>query len=299
VNGVLVVLKPTGMTSHDVVAFVKRLCGVKVGHTGTLDPSAAGVLVTCLGAATRLAPLVTESSKVYRAEITLGVTTDTLDAEGKLTGQRDASAIRREQVEQVLAGLVGELEVPVPLFSAVKRNGRKLYELARRGEKVATPVRRMTINRCRLLEFEGGKQARVLVEIECAKGTYIRSIAALVGEKTGCGGYLSFLLRTRVGCWGLEDTLTLEEIEAAATEGKLGERLIPCARALPHLPLFSFEWAMVDKLRHGEAVLVGGLFPPTDSLLRIVDPDGRLVCLAQARPEMGGYRITPRKVLMC
>jgi len=296
-NGLLVVLKPSGMTSHDVVEFVRRLTGVKVGHTGTLDPAAAGVLVLCLGQATRLAELLAQDAKTYRAEITLGISTDTLDAEGQITNRADASAVSRELMAEVLADLVGEIEMPVPVFSAVKRGGQKLYEAARRGEDVEAPMRLMQIDNCELLEFEAAEVSKALVEIHCSKGTYVRSIAALIGEKLGCGAHLSFLLRTAVGRWGLADALTLEEVEELAAEGRLQGCLISCADALPHLPLFGLGWGLVNALRHGTAQYVGGAIFPSHTLLRVIDPQGELVCLAEACPDLGAYLITPKKVL--
>lgn len=296
-NGILVALKPPGMTSHAVVAFIRRLMRVKVGHTGTLDPTACGVLTLCIGQGTKLAEFLVQDEKTYRAEITFGATTDTQDAEGQVLSRASSAHLTEAEVRSALETLVGDIAMPVPVYSAVKRNGRKLYEAARRGIQLEAPIRVMHIDRICLLQFIAGEGARALVEINCAKGTYVRSISTRLGERLGCGAYLSFLLRTRVGKHTLRDALTLEEIESLWEAKRLQNEIVDLAQALPHFPLVGLDWGSIRRLSHGNPCIIEGGAVPTDAPLRVVNPFGTLVCIADAvASDFGGYIITPRKV---
>jgi tRNA pseudouridine55 synthase len=296
-NGLLLVLKPAGMTSHDVVACVRRLTRAKVGHTGTLDPLAAGLLVLCLGQATKLTEYLALDAKSYRAEVSLGIETDTLDAEGLVTDRRDAREVTVDAVAEALAGLVGETSLAAPIFSALKRDGQPLYKAARSGAEVEAPIRSMLIGGCRLLAFSPGAAPTVLFDVDCAKGTYIRSVAAELGRRLGCGGYLSFLLRTRVGGWVLDQASDLQQIEAAHGAGTLGESLISCAEALPHLPAVMVDAAVAARLRCGTPQPVDDATATEDGLLRIIDPAGLLVCIGWIRRDREGPVLMPKTVL--
>lgn len=212
-------LKPPGMTSHDVVSFARRRLGlVKVGHAGTLDPQAAGVLPLGVGRATRLLAFVGEAPKAYLCEVTFGMETSTLDSEGVPVRTGDASRLDFETVQEALGTFVGEIEQEVPAMSAVKVGGRRLYDLARSGREVKLPARKVTIHSVRLVRFWSLGGVRAMIEVSCGKGTYIRALCRDLGRLLGCGAFASFLLRTRVGAFGLRDAFTLEELEESARE---------------------------------------------------------------------------------
>ena len=236
-DGVLNMLKAPGMTSHDVVERVRRVLNMKrIGHTGTLDPAAAGVMLLMLGGITRLSEYFTGCNKTYRAEITLGIATDTLDGEGTIVARESASAVEAEDIERAVAGLTGVLHLPPPMHSAVRHEGRRLYQIARAGESVELKLRKSVVHRFELLDFEGGDTARVLTEVECSSGTFVRSLAALVGEAVGCPSYLSFLVRTAVGSQMLSDSLTGQDLTQAVREDRLDSVLIEPQDALPRWP---------------------------------------------------------------
>lgn len=223
--GVLNVDKPAGWTSFDVVAFVRRRGRVRrVGHAGTLDPAATGVLPVLIGQATRFAEHLMDATKVYDAEIELGLATDTYDAEGTVLHRADATHVRREDVEAALARFRGEIEQAPPPFSAVKRGGVPLYVRARRGEAVAAAPRRV---RCHRLEINSYEPPRLRVRVECGKGFYVRSLAHDLGEVLGVGGCLTALRRTRVGPFRVEDAVGIEELAAEMESGAWRERLLP------------------------------------------------------------------------
>jgi len=287
--GFLNLLKPPGMTSHDVVQVVRRLLHTRaVGHTGTLDPAAAGVLVVAVGPATRLVEFVEATDKAYRAEITLGVTTDTLDAEGQVTSRQSAAGVTEAALRDVLAGMTGAIEMRPPAHSAISVGGRRLYELARVGETVEAPLRQVTIHALRLVEFAPGETATALVDVVCSKGTYVRSLAAMVGQRLGCGACLTMLLRTRVGSHTLEQAVTFEELAEDPTR-----HVIPMAEALPDMPRVDVDEATAQALRQGRTMPVAGE-PPAGRAL-VVDEAGEVVCVAEVVRERGAS-LQPRKV---
>ncbi len=282
-DGVLNLLKPPGMTSHDVVSFVRRTLRVKkVGHTGTLDPGVAGVLPICVGRATRLAEYVTGADKAYRAEITFGVTTDTQDGFGSVTGEQDASHLRKGDIAYALTRFQGEIEQVPPMVSAVKVGGKRLYELAREGRQVERKPRKVTIHRLQLLDFRPGPHPKAFVDVVCSKGTYIRTLAADLGEALQVGAHMSYLVRTRSGPFRLEDAYTLEELAAGEA------RLLPPAEALGDMPRITVKGRAAERLRHGVAP---GIAPaePEGSTVALLDESGDLLALAEVRA--GGVRL--------
>ncbi len=296
-DGVLNCLKPPGMTSHDVVDVLRRIIGQRrIGHTGTLDPGAAGVLIMVIGRATRIAEFLAEADKAYRVEVTFGTTTDTGDAFGVVTATHDASALDEARVLAVLPRFVGPIEQIPPMTSALKVGGVRLYERARRGEHVVVAPRQVTITTLRPLRFWNGAQPRALLDVECSKGTYVRVLARDLGETLGVGGHASFMLRRRVGRFTLETSRTLEVLAALGQEGRLGEVLHSMDDALGELPV-------VDLLpAHRQAVLDGIALP----LFKVPNwqslPPGRPIrlrdrgsLLALGRVEGGSLR--PFKVL--
>lgn len=217
-DGFINLLKPAGMTSHDAVSALRRiLCTKKIGHTGTLDPMAAGVLSMCVGAATRAAEYVECDEKAYRCELILGITTDTGDIWGNII-QDDptvitakAENITKEQVMEALFSMKGEQDQYPPMYSAIRKNGRHLYEYARNGETVEIEPRRITVHDITPVSVFN-EPGRVMFDVSCSKGTYVRSICTDIGEKLGCGAAMSFLVRTKSGSFDIHDAVTLEEM---------------------------------------------------------------------------------------
>ena len=233
-DGIIVVNKEPGFTSNDVVAKMRGICRQKkVGHTGTLDPDATGVLPVCLGSGTKLCDMLAERDKEYVAELLLGVSTDTQDISGTVLAEKPVEATE-EQVREAAMSFVGPYDQVPPMYSALKVNGKKLYELAREGKEIERKARRVEILELEILEM---KLPVVKMRVACTKGTYIRTLCADIGEKLGCGGTMKSLQRTRVGRYRLEDALTLGELQAlrdakgeAGADGLLGV-LIPTESA--------------------------------------------------------------------
>lgn len=276
-NGFLNIDKPLGLTSHDVVARVRRGLKVKkVGHAGTLDPLATGVLVVCVGTATRLSEYVMHTTKRYRAQIHLGVTTTTYDAEGEITAQHDASHLTRLDVEQALAQFVGEIEQLPPMYSAIKQGGRKLYDIARAGEMVERQPRHIEIMALEIIDWS---LPQVTVDVMCSAGTYIRSLAYDLGEALGVGAHLSGLVRTASGSFRFDETVSLESLLEASDWTKY---LVSPAAALVHLPVIQCDAASADHLAHGrpvpdplaEAGLLAQAYNANGDLIAIVQGNG-------------------------
>jgi len=298
-SGFLNVDKPAGWTSFRVAALVRRRSGVRrVGHTGTLDPTATGVLVVCLGAATRLSEYVMELSKTYRAEVRLGVATDTFDAAGAPVSGSDPSGVSREQVERTLAAFLGEIEQVPPLFSAIKHAGEPLYRYARTQREVELRPRRVVVYRLQLLGFH---TPLLTIELECGKGTYVRSLAHDLGQRLGCGAHLASLVRLRVGPFALEDACAWQRLEQAFEEGRWQEFLLPPDAALAHWPRIDLTEEQATAVRFGQALAAEGLAPsppqePADgALARAYGPEGGLLAVLRYDGPAGVWH--PSKVL--
>ena len=232
IHGVLNVWKEAGYTSHDVVAKLRGIVHQKkIGHTGTLDPDAVGVLPVCLGKGTGLCSMLTEETKTYEAVLRLGITTDTEDMSGKVLSEQPVT-VSEEEVLQCITGFVGEQEQIPPMYSALKVNGKRLYELARQGIELERTPRKVTFYEIQVLEME---LPVVRLEVTCSRGTYIRTLCHDIGQKLGCGGCMEHLVRTRVGRFTGDSAHTLTEIEAFQKAGKLDEFLIPTDQMFPDL----------------------------------------------------------------
>ena len=231
IHGVLNIYKEKGYTSHDVVARLRRIVGQKkIGHTGTLDPEAEGVLPVCLGKATKLCDLLTDKDKTYEAVLLLGISTDTQDTTGKILEEKNTVDLRKEAVREVVLSFEGEYDQIPPMFSALKVGGKKLYELARDGKEVERKPRHVQIYRIRILQID---LPRVRMEVTCSKGTYIRTLCHDIGEKLGCGGCMESLLRTRVERFGVAESLRISEVEQLMDEGTLQEHMIKVDEMFP------------------------------------------------------------------
>ncbi|VBB08045.1 trna pseudouridine synthase ii trub [Lucifera butyrica] len=284
-TGIINVLKPPGMTSHDVVAFVRRTLGEKkAGHAGTLDPAAAGVLPVFLGQATRIIEYTTDCSKSYRAELTFGYETDTGDDTGEVLRSAPYPGIAAEQIETVLASFAGTSRQIPPMYSAVKVAGRKMYELARAGMTVEREARTIFIDSIQLIKIT---EAGILFDVTCSKGTYIRSLCMDIGQKLGYPAVMSFLVRTRVGNFTLADAVLLEQI-AEQKEAVI----LPLDYALGHMPQITLNSETAKRLQNGQAVETGG---SPAGLFRIYDHSNRLVGIGRQQPD--SVYLTPVKVL--
>ena len=231
IHGVLNIYKEKGYTSHDVIARLRRIVGQKkIGHTGTLDPEAEGVLPVCLGKATKLCDLLTDKDKTYEAVLLLGISTDTQDTTGKILEEKNTADLREEAVREVVLSFEGEYDQIPPMFSALKVGGKKLYELARDGKEVERKPRHVQIYRIRILQID---LPRVRMEVTCSKGTYIRTLCHDIGEKLGCGGCMESLLRTRVERFGVAESLRISEVEQLMDEGTLQEHMIKVDEMFP------------------------------------------------------------------
>jgi tRNA pseudouridine55 synthase len=298
VSGILNVNKPAGPTSFQVVGMVRRRSGVRrVGHAGTLDPMANGVLLVLLGQAVRVSEYLVDLPKAYRATVRLGVSTTTYDAEGEPVAEREYGDVSLNDIEPALEGFVGEIMQAPPAYSAIKVSGERAYRRARRGEQVALPPRRTRIDRIALLGFE---PPEVEIEVECGRGTYIRSLAHDLGEELGCGAHLSALERTQVGPFRIEDAVGLDELEPAFEQGDWEEHLLPMDYGLLHMPAITLHIEDEKDIRHGQSVAIDE--DRTETLPRIKDgmlsrgyaEDGSLVAIIRYEAGTGMWR--PRKV---
>ena len=276
VSGVLVIDKPTGMTSHDVVQIVRNGTHIRrAGHTGTLDPRASGVLVVLVGPAVRLSEFISASEKRYQAVLRLGLTTDTYDMDGRVLTSSPVN-ISYEELEETLKTFIGEVDQIPPAYSAIKINGEKAYERARRGEEVEMEPRKVRVDSIELLDWESPE---AIIDIQCSSGTYVRSLIHDLGEKLGCGATLVGLRRTKNGRFSLRDAVSLRRLQEAFVNGDW----------------YTVELTLdqVDQVRHGHRVpAVEDV--PTDTIARAVSEEGELVALVEYDPEAHEWQ--PRKV---
>ena len=234
INGIINIYKEKGYTSHDVVAKLRGILGQKkIGHTGTLDPDAEGVLPVCLGRATRLCDMLTDKNKTYEAVLLLGKTTDTQDITGKVLEERDTSFLTESHIKECIQGYIGEYEQLPPMYSALKVKGKKLYELAREGIEVERNKRTVRIFNITTGEIE---LPRVSMEVKCSKGTYIRTLCHDIGQDLKTGGCMETLLRTKAGPFEIKDSLKLTQIEDLKKTGKLPGVIIPIDAMFSELP---------------------------------------------------------------
>jgi tRNA pseudouridine55 synthase len=254
-SGILNVDKPAGMTSHDVVDAIRRVAGQRrVGHAGTLDPMATGVLLVCLGQGTRMAEYLMRGRKRYRAGVVLGSTTDTYDAEGQVTSSGGRTDFQRAEVEAALAGLLGPSQQLPPIYSALKQGGEPLYRRARRGETVEVQPRPVEIDGIRLLDWQ---PPLLILEIACSPGTYIRSLAHDLGQRLGSGAYLGSLVRLASGRFALEDATSLERLEEAFRHGQEEQFLLPLDEALLDWPAIVVAGGDKLRLTQGQPIPAG------------------------------------------
>jgi tRNA pseudouridine55 synthase len=288
-DGILNLNKPAGPTSHDCVARVRRTLGIKrVGHAGTLDPMATGVLLIGVGQGTRVLEYLQGLEKVYRAGVRFGIETDSQDTTGRTLSQADASALTEAQVREALRNFQGEqLQVP-PMVSALKVGGKRLYELARQGETVERAARPVTLYQIDLLSFTPGPGAEAEIRVRCSAGTYIRTLCHDLGAQLGTGAAMSALEREAIGRFRVEDGVSLDALAADTP-------LIPLAEALGHLPAVTVSEVEGARLAQGQFIPIAADTP--DGSLGVLSPDGRLLAIAIAKGHGEARFLSPEKVL--
>lgn len=277
-DGIIVIDKPLGRTSHDMVGFVRRLLGIKkVGHTGTLDPDATGVLPICIGKATKASDMLTESDKAYRAQLVLGMITDTLDASGEILAEQPV-AVTKEQIEKIISEFIGEIEQIPPMFSAIKKDGKKLYELARAGITVERKSRKVKIYDIKIEEIDL-KQGTVTIYVECSKGTYIRTLCEDIGLRLGCGAYMNTLVRTKSAQFVIEDSFTVEKLSEMKENGTINEAIIPVDRVFSAYKSVILNDFLTQKAKNGVKIRYKSL--KEGSFYRVYGADNTFLCISR------------------
>jgi tRNA pseudouridine55 synthase len=292
-DGIVNINKATGMTSHDVVARIRKLLRQKrVGHAGTLDPAASGVLPICVGQGTRVAEYLSESGKAYQAEIIFGVVTDTYDSEGSVIRTGSTVGLSLPRIEAALVSFLGpQMQMP-PRYSAIKLQGQPAYKRIRAGEEITLEPRPINITRLEILSWF---PPHLTLAIESSKGTYIRSLAYDLGEQLGCGAYLGALIRTRSGPFFLAESITLEQLAEAADTGAIQEYLFPPDRVLQDYPALRLDEATAERVLHGNAFHYNlEAISTTPKLARVYNQEGQFVAIADWDADTGMWQ--PKKV---
>ncbi|WP_099352461.1 tRNA pseudouridine(55) synthase TruB [Fredinandcohnia onubensis] len=301
-DGILLLNKPKGMTSHDCVFKVRKLVKMKkVGHTGTLDPDVSGVLPICLGKATKIVEYVTAANKTYEGEVKIGFSTTTEDASGEMVEEKRVDRdITKDEVLKVLHSLTGEIIQTPPMYSAVKVNGKRLYEYARQGMVIERPSRKITIHKLELLSdiVQSNNTVSFRFRVTCSKGTYVRTLAVQIGEKLGYPSHMSDLIRTSSGEFKLQQCMTLEELEIMVKNERIQEHLLSIEDALSHLPKLIINDKVAEKVKNGSVLPV----PQELNQIQVGEPiatlhNGDILAIYQRHPEKPNF-IKPIKVLV-
>lgn len=283
-NGILPLWKPRGMTSHDCVMKIRRLFQTrKVGHTGTLDPGVEGVLPICLGKATKIVPYLMESSKTYIADVTLGIATDTEDSEGNVVEQAEASLPPEKQIKNVLKSFTGEITQIPPMYSAVKVDGKKLYEYARANETVERPTRKVTIYDIIQLPSTTDNEHTFKIKVSCSKGTYIRTLCADIGKQLGYPSHMSDLIRIETGSFTEEAAISFTTIEEAVSQGNQHQLLLPMIQGLLHLDRLYVDIETKEKVLHGQKLARPEDTPETEPFIVLFHD--QLLAIYHIHPE--------------
>ena len=291
INGILNVDKEAGFTSHDVVAKLRGICRQKkIGHTGTLDPDAVGVLPVCLGSGTKLCDMLTDKSKEYEAVLLLGQVTDTQDVTGTVLEEHEVT-VDEEQAVEAIRSFVGAYEQIPPMYSALKVNGKRLYELARAGKEVERKGRPVEIHNIEILSVS---LPEITFRVACSKGTYIRTLCHDIGQKLGCGGTMKSLKRTRVGIFTIDGALKLSQLEELAAQGRLEEKVIPVEAMFTELPALTVKDAFARLIENGNAFYPGqaeeSVRTPDGGQVRVYDRKGRFYGIYAFSEEKERYQ---------
>ena len=259
-NGIIIINKPKDYTSFDVVAVMRKLLGEKkIGHTGTLDPMATGVLPILIGRATKLQTFISDANKEYFADFKLGVTTDTLDITGKVLSSA-ISSVKKDELQNVLSQFRGEISQVPPMFSAVQKNGVRLYDLARKGIEISRDARKVTIHKLELLSFDENLQQGAFM-VNCSKGTYVRTLCDDIGKKLGCGAVLTALQRTKTSCFDIKNSITLDEARKFSAEKTLINHILPCDAALESYAKIKISLPQSTRFKNGGSLDLARVFP--------------------------------------
>jgi tRNA pseudouridine55 synthase len=298
-NGILPLWKPRGMTSHDCVFKLRKLLRTKkVGHTGTLDPEVSGVLPICIGRATKIAEYITSAGKTYEGEVTLGYSTTTEDVWGEVVQTKTVlEPIKRSRVEEVLSNLKGEITQTPPMYSAVKVNGKRLYEYARKGIEVDRPSRKVHIHHLELLEDWSEldeKHPTFTFEVSCSKGTYVRTLAVEIGEQLGYPAHMSALTRTKSASFTQADCFTLEQVGEYVQSERAEDLLRPLESGISHLPKRVISDTLAEKVKNGARLKEPEDWPQDSEV--VMEHDGRAIAIYQRHPDKFEV-IKPVKVL--
>lgn len=294
-NGIINVYKEAGFTSHDVVARLRGICKQKkIGHTGTLDPAAVGVLPVCFGSGTKLCDMLTDWDKEYIAVLKLGITTDTQDLSGRVLARADRpqmEALTEDTVEEAVMGFVGEYGQIPPMYSALKVNGKKLYELARAGQEVERQPRPVQIKE---IEIQQMTLPEVTFRVVCSKGTYIRTLCHDIGNTLGCGGAMRSLTRSRVGVFGIKEALTLQQIENLRDEGRLSDVITAPDAVFGHCKALTVTQTGRRMAENGNRLAVGlitdNILPGDQEQVRIYDETGRFYGVYQYQAKARDFK---------
>ena len=291
INCILNVYKEAGFTSHDVVAKLRGICRQKkIGHTGTLDPEAVGVLPVCLGSGTKLCDMLTDKSKEYEAVLLLGQVTDTQDVTGTVLEEHEVT-VDEEQAVEAIRSFVGAYEQIPPMYSALKVNGKRLYELARAGKEVERKGRPVEIHSIEILSVS---LPEITFRVACSKGTYIRTLCHDIGQKLGCGGTMKSLKRTRVGIFTIDGALKLSQLEELAAQGRLEEKVIPVEAMFTELPALTVKDAFARLIENGNAFYPGqaeeSVRTPDGGQVRVYDRKGRFYGIYAFSEEKERYQ---------
>ena len=297
VDGILLLDKPLGVSSNHALQSVKRLYeAAKAGHTGSLDPLATGVLPLCFGEATKFSQYLLDADKAYESTFVLGTVTDTGDAEGRVLEDKDASGVTESNVITALQAFEGDIEQIPSMFSAIKQGGQPLYKLARKGLEVERKPRSVVIKTLQMRAFRGGERPEADIYLECSKGTYVRSLAEDLGRAIGCGAFVSALRRTRAGPFGIEDSMTLNGLEALKGNGEAGvldTLLLPTDAALGALPLVRLSESSGFYMRQGQPVMVSN--GPRDGIVRVALDSGEFLGVGEMLDD---GRVAPRRLIV-
>ncbi len=300
-TGILILNKPAGITSHDCIFKLRKILHMKrIGHTGTLDPNVTGVLPICLGNATKVAEYITDAGKEYVGEVTLGFATTTEDQDGEIIAEKKVDrVIARDEIIRVLTSFIGTITQTPPMYSAVKVNGKRLYEYARAGIEIDRPSRQVQIHEISLLTVQNtfsGDQISFSFRVSCSKGTYIRTLAVMIGEKLGFPAHMSHLVRTRSASFQLDDAISLEEVAALVEQEQIAQVLKPIATGVAHLPHFCANHQTVQKIKNGAVLAVDHEIPNMSNQTAVFDEFGALLGIYQDHPTKPGL-IKPKKII--
>lgn len=281
-NGVIILNKPRGSSSHRMVSIVRRALNMKkVGHTGTLDPGATGVLPILVGTATRASDLLTAQDKRYRATILLGIVTDTLDTDGEIIAENPVTAAESD-IRRAVSCFIGNIEQLPPMYSAVQVGGQRLYHLARQGIEIERKPRSVTIYSIEILSID---IPRVTIDVHCSKGTYIRTLAADIGDKLGCGACIEALMRTQSGDFLIENSITPEQLSALSEKGETESVIIPTDKLFPDYEAVQLDKKRADRVKNGVPIYFNGR--DFGQKLRIYDENGDFIALSEVSETDG------------